>query len=228
MKRWIAFTGFCLLLLGLSLPTQGHDVITTRITWNREVSRIFNERCVSCHHTGGMSFAMTTYAESRPWAVAIKEEVLARRMPPWGGVKGFGEFRNDQALTAEQMEMITDWVEGGVPEGNEKDLPPAPKLSEPAISEPPAGGLAAGGDFTLLHPFTLDGIWPQKVPDRESVKITAELPDGSVTPLLWLYEYKKQYGHPFLLQTPLELPQGTVIRGIPSGASFVLLPLQLP
>ncbi len=25
-----------------------------------------------------------------PWAEAIKEEVLARRMPPWNAVKGFG------------------------------------------------------------------------------------------------------------------------------------------
>jgi len=42
-----------------------------------------------------MSFSMLTYAEARPWAVAIKDEVLSRRMPPWGAVKGFGEFRDD-------------------------------------------------------------------------------------------------------------------------------------
>ena len=227
MKRWIVPGGFFIVLLGLSLtPTQGHDVITTRITWNRELSRIFNERCVSCHRDGGSSFPMTTYAEARPWAVAIKEEVLTRRMPPWGGVKGFGEFRNDQALTAEQIEMITAWVEGGVPEGNEKDLPTPPKPSDPGISEPAADGIVISGDFAVLRPFTLDGIWPKTVPDRESVKIIAELPNGTVEPLLWLYEYRKQYGHPFLLRTPLELPAGAVISGIPSNSSFVLLPLQ--
>ena len=78
----------------------------------------------------------------------------------------------------------------------------------------------------VLRPFILDGIWPRTVADRESVKITAELPDGNVEPLLWLYECKKQYGHPFLLRTPLQLPAGTVIRGIPSNSSFVLLPLE--
>ena len=228
MKRNIVVLGFCILLLSLSLPTQGHDVITTRITWNRELSRIFNERCVSCHREGGMSFPLTNYAEARPWAVAIKEEALARRMPPWGGVKGFGEFRNDQALTAEQLEMIVAWVEGGVPEGNEKDVPPPPKFTDASTPEPPANGIVVSGDFAVLHPFTLDGIWPQKVADRESVKITAEFPDGSVQPLLWLYEYKKQYGHPFLFQNPIELPRGTVISGIPANASMALLPLQLP
>jgi hypothetical protein len=226
MKRWVVAAAFSLTLLGLSFTTtRGHDVITTRITWNREISRVFNERCISCHRQGGSSFALTTYAEARPWAVAIKEEVLTRRMPPWGGIKGFGEFRNDQALTAEQLEMITAWVEGGVPEGNEKDVPPAPKVPELSSSGPPQDGIVVSGEFAVSRAFVLDGIWPQKVADKESIQITAELPDGRIEPLLWLYEYRKQYGHPFLFRTPLELPKGTVIKGIPADSSFVLLPL---
>jgi hypothetical protein len=226
MKRWVVTAIFGLTLLAFSFTTtRGHDVITTRITWNREISRLFNERCMSCHHQNGSAFPLTTYAESRPWAVAIKEEVLARRMPPWGGVKGFGEFRNDQALTAEQLEMITDWVEGGVPEGSEKDVPPAPKPPEPWSPEQPADGLTISGDFTVSRPIVLDGIWPKDVPENASIQLMAELPDGRVEPLVWLYQYKKQYAHPFLFRTPLELPKGTVITGVAAGASFLLLPL---
>jgi hypothetical protein len=62
------------------------------------------------------------------------------------------------------------------------------------------------------------------VPDNLSVQMTAELPDGSLEPLLWLHDYKKEFGHVFLLRTPLELPAGTVIRGVPPGASVGLLP----
>ena len=40
-----------------------------------------------------MSF--TTYAEARPWAAAIREEVLTRQMPPWSAVAGYGRFAND-------------------------------------------------------------------------------------------------------------------------------------
>src|SRR5262245_8807882 len=123
--RQIALAG--VLLAGVIAPAAPHDVVTTSITWNREISRIFFDRCASCHNAKGTAFSMLTYAEARPWAVAIKEEVLSRRMPPWGAVKGFGEFRNDQGLTQEQIELITAWVEGGVPEGNAKDLPPTPK-----------------------------------------------------------------------------------------------------
>ena len=70
-----------------------------------------------------------TYAEARPWAAAIKEEVLERRMPPWGAVKGFGEFKDDQGLTQEQIELIADWVEGGAPEGDPKLLPKVPEFA---------------------------------------------------------------------------------------------------
>ena len=212
------------LVLSLCFPIQGHDVITTKITFNREISRIFYERCVSCHRDGGSAFSLMTYPEVRPWAVAIKEEVLSRRMPPWGAIKGFGEFRNDQALTPEQVELITQWVEGGVPEGEAVDLPPQPKLSEPALASQVEGALIVSGDFALTRGFTLDGISPQKVTDNESTQIIAEFPDGTVEPLLWLYEYKTAHGHPFLFRSPIELPRGTTIRGVPPNSSVVLLP----
>ena len=214
----------CILILGISAVAQAHDIITTSITWDREISRIIYARCASCHRAGGTAFSLTTYSEARPWAVAIKEEVLERRMPPWGAVKGFGDFRNDQALTPEQLELITSWVEGGVPEGNPKDLLADPKFPETPPMDHPPGEIVVSGDFTLHRPFTLDGLWPQKVPDDASVQITAELPDGSVEPLLWLEDYKGQFGHPFLLRTTLELPTGAVIRGVPPGSSVLLLP----
>jgi hypothetical protein len=201
-----------------------HDVVTTSITWNREISRIFFDRCAVCHNEKGTAFSMMTYAEARPWAVAIKEEVLSRRMPPWGAVKGFGEFRNDQGLTQEQLEIITAWVDGGVPEGNPKDLPPKPKLVKPSQPGVKRNQLVVNGDLALAKPFRLDGLIPQDVPPGASLKIVAKLPDGSIEPLLWLYEYKAVYKHAFLLRKPLTLPAGTIIRGIPSGASIILLP----
>lgn len=213
-----------ILLLGLLSVVWSHDVVTTSITWNREISRIFFDRCASCHNEKGTAFSMMTYAEGRPWAVSIKLEVLGRTMPPWGAVKGFGEFRNDQGLTQEQIELITAWVEGGVPEGNPKDLPARPKL----VAQPSVGvrrnQITVSGELTLTKAFRLDGLLPEKVPPGVPLKITAKLPDGSIEPLLWLYEYKAAYKHVFLLKKPLTLPPGTIIRGVPQGASVILLP----
>jgi hypothetical protein len=215
-----------LLLLAAGVSAYGHDIITTKVTFDREIVRLFNTHCISCHREGGMAFSLATWKDARPWAKAIGEEVLQRRMPPWGAVKGFGDFRTDQGLTAEQLELIVDWEEGGAPEGEEKDLPAQPKFGRfPGTGKTPSGKeIAVSGDWKVHSTFTLDGLLPMSVPDGASFQVTAELPDGSVEPLLWLQNYKKQYGHPFLLRRPLTLPAGSVIRGVPDDASVALLP----
>jgi len=218
MKRLLLIFGACL------TAAQAHDIITTAITFDREIVRIFQARCLSCHHPDGMAFSLTTYTDARPWAEAIKEEVLGRTMPPWGAIKGYGDFRDDQALTPEQIELIESWADGGVPEGEPADLPP--KISWPAVSafEPPHDALKVSGDFKLKHDFQLDGLYPQNIPEKATVKITAELPDGTVEPLLWLQDYKAKYAHAFFLRAPLDLPAGTFIRGVPEGVTVLLLP----
>ena len=216
------------IMLGItSVPAKAHDVITTKVTFDREIIRLFNTHCIACHREGGTAFSLATYSEARPWAKAIGEEVLTRRMPPWGAVKGFGDFRNDEGLTAEQLELIVDWEEGGAPEGEEKDIPPVPKFPAVAAVEHPKDELVVSGDLKLKKSMILGGLWPVAVPDQAKFQITAELPDGSIESLLWLQNYKKQFGHPFLLRTPLDLPAGTMIRGVPAGSSVALLPASL-
>ena len=60
---------------------------------------------------------LTTYEEVRPWARAIKEQVLTRRMPKWHAARGFGAFANDPTLTSLESTMLVSWIDGGLPEG---------------------------------------------------------------------------------------------------------------
>src|SRR4029453_10284281 len=69
---------------------------------------------------GRTLFAMMTSLHVHPRIVDMKTAVLNRRMPPWGAIKGFGEFKNDQALTQEQIELIGDWVQKDAPRGNNR------------------------------------------------------------------------------------------------------------
>ena len=217
----------------LALTVQAHDVITTSVTWNREISQIFAGRCMSCHKDGGTAFSLTAYKEAYAWKTAIREEVFERRMPPWGAVKGFGDFRNDQALTPEQLEIISSWSQGGAPEGD--PAPPLPPETEEGKKQTgwpadeshfqhPSGEILISGDFRVDHSLTLDGLWPKTMPNNASFQVLAEFPDGRIEPLVWLMNYKPQFGHPFLLRTPLDLPAGAVIRGVPEDASLFLLP----
>lgn len=70
--------------------------------------------------------SLMTYDEARPWAKAIKEELLEKRMPPWHAVRGYGEFRNAPVITQREIDLIVNWVEGGAPKGDDKDLPAGP------------------------------------------------------------------------------------------------------
>jgi hypothetical protein len=197
----------------------------TQLTWNREISRLVFDRCASCHREGGSAFSLMTYREAQPHATAIKDAVMTRRMPPWGAVKGFGAFRNDQSLTQEQVELFAEWVQGGARRGNNPAvLPPPPKIfgAPPSVRVPP-GSIAAAGEVTLRRAFTLDGLLPERVPAGSTMRIVAALPDGSVEPLLWLYEYSDRHPHAFMLRTPLRLPVGTVVRGVQPPARVVLL-----
>jgi hypothetical protein len=205
------------------LFSSAHDVITTPVTFSREISRLVYYRCASCHHEGGSAFSLTTYQEARPWAKAIKEEVLDRRMPPWGAVKGFAEFRDDQGLTQEQIELIADWVEGGAPEGDPALLPKRPDLDVHAPTATAFPEIAVEGELAINAPVTVAGIHAAKVREGSSLMVTAERPDGSIEPLLWLYDYKPRFARSYWYSAALKLPSGTKIQVTPREAGSVAL-----
>jgi mono/diheme cytochrome c family protein len=205
--------------------SSAHDINGSQLTWNREISRLVFDRCASCHRPGGTSFSLMTYRDLQPHAIAVRDAVLSRRMPPWGAVKGFGDFRNDQALTQEQVEMIADWIEGGMLKGNNpRLLPDPPTFAATAAPVLPPGGLTLGGNTTLTAPLTVDGFMPEHIPAGASMQVVAALPDGRIEPLIWFYEYRDADRHPYLLRWPMRLPAGTEIRGIAAPAIIRLIP----
>jgi hypothetical protein len=193
-----------------------HDPISTKLTWTQEISRIVYNRCATCHRPrGNAPMSLLTYEDARPWAKAIKEQVLNRQMPPWGAVKGFGDFRNDESLTQDEINRLAEWVEGGAPEGEAIYLPRQPELKKipPTIR----------GVFTrtLSGPVTLAGIRP--LSSVQSSQVLAHLPDGSVIPLIWLREYKQSWNRVFVYREPISLPRGVRIEANPPVALEYLI-----
>ena len=55
--------------------------------------RFFSSTARSCHRPGEAApFSLLTYEQARPWAKAIKEAVLQKKMPPWFADPQFGKF----------------------------------------------------------------------------------------------------------------------------------------
>jgi hypothetical protein len=213
------------LCCGLGAVVAAHNIGVTPVTWNREISRLVFDKCASCHRPGGTSFSMMTYQEVQPRLVEIKTAVLTRRMPPWGAIKGFGEFRNDQALTQEQIELIVDWIQNDAPRGNNRRaLPDQPKVTEIPPYQLPAGTMRVTGTTRLSRAVLLDGLMPDRIAPTQSARLIASRPDGSVEPLVWLHEYDDRHPHPFLFRKAITLPAGTVISGVPNDAVIGLIP----
>jgi hypothetical protein len=105
------------LLLVWPSGLSSHNPITTTVLFNRDIAPILNQKCGQCHVADGMAMPLRTYSEVRPWAVAIKEEVLGRRMPPWSAEHDYGAFANDVSLTPRERDFLISWIDGGVPEG---------------------------------------------------------------------------------------------------------------
>ncbi len=60
----------------------------------------------------------TSYAETRPWAAAIREAVRSGAMPPWHAAPNPAHhFRNDRALPENEAATLVKWAEAGAPEG---------------------------------------------------------------------------------------------------------------
>jgi hypothetical protein len=92
----------------------------------KDVLPILQERCQECHRPGEIApMPFLDYAETRPWAKAIREAVLTRKMPPWFADPRFGHFANDRSLSAQEVDTLLHWVDAGSQEGSPKDAPPA-------------------------------------------------------------------------------------------------------
>jgi hypothetical protein len=156
----LSVIAYCAVLSTLR-PASAHEPITTKVRFNKEVIRVLQRSCLGCHNPGGIVMSLATYEEARPWAKAIKEELLEKRMPPWHAMKGFGEFRNAPSLTQREIDMIVNWVEGGAPKGDEKDLPAAPlfsndwPLGNPDLALKPEGESRIPGDADEFRTFVL-------------------------------------------------------------------------
>lgn len=204
-------------------------------TYTKDIAPLLNSRCVECHRAGEAApMPLTNYKEVRPFAKAIREAVLANRMPVWLADPAHGKFRNDRRLSALEKDVISRWVAAGAPEGEPKDLPPAPSfvtgwnIGKPdrvidigTEFEVPASGTVDYQYFEVPSGFTED-MWVQAAevrPDQRSVvhhTIVFMLnPDGQPV---------DNAGGDLLVgwapgDPPLQLPEGTAMR-IRAGTRF--------
>ena len=103
----------------------------TPITYVKDVEPLLAARCTSCHSTaGGSPPDLSTYAGASAAAQSSLDQVKGGLMPKSG------------ALSAAEQEVFSQWLEGGVPEG---DGAPPPAGDLKAMCHPARGEVASTG-----------------------------------------------------------------------------------
>ena len=153
-----------ILLLCCSLAAgkaEAHDIISSRYSYREHVLPILEAHCVRCHSPDGPApFRLTSYRDARPQAVAIKEEVLLRNMPPWYAEEGQHKLIGEHRLSAAEVDIIVEWASGGAPEGKR-----TPGGNTPGTIKPPE---VADLELELPEQILLPGK------QRETVRLTIE------------------------------------------------------
>jgi mono/diheme cytochrome c family protein len=198
-----------LLVLAAARPAA-HDPITTKVTFAREIRAILSARCASCHSPGGPApMPLTTYEEVRPWARAIKEQVLTRRMPVWHAARGYGAFKNDPTLTPIEIAMIVSWVDGGLPFSASSRGAGSP--TPPRAASAPSRPVASAFRRTIGTP---------------AVTVPAGAIEASArVGTRWVSGWSFEPGDPLITSATFSLSDGTVVGNWVAGDDAVALPL---
>jgi hypothetical protein len=115
---------YVLAMLSVSIRVSARIGTKPPVTFEKDVAPILQDKCQECHRPGGVApMSLVSYVETRPWAVAIKEKVVMRAMPPFYAAGPTGYYENDTRLTEEEISVITRWVDSGAPRGNASDHP---------------------------------------------------------------------------------------------------------
>ena len=87
--------------------------------------------CTKCHRPGQVApFSLLTYDDVRAHARTITTVTQSRYMPPWKPEPGWSAYRDERHLTPEQISLIQQWVDGGMPLGDASKAPQSPQYSD--------------------------------------------------------------------------------------------------
>lgn len=180
-------------------------LVLSAATFHRDVEPLLQLHCQNCHRAGGMApMALTTFAETRPWAKSIRARVMQRTMPPWLADRQHGKFANDTSLTEAEVSVFREWVDAGAPKGDPADAPPSVAWREEwaigkpdlVVEMPRAFRVPAKGDVEYQY-----AIIPLRLPEDRWV-VAAEAMPGARAAVHHIVLYVREADSQWLREAP--------------------------
>ena len=205
----LRLTGCTLMILSIATAANAHS--RAKPTFHKDIAPILQKNCQSCHRPGeAVPMPLLSYKDARPWAKAMKQAVLSRKMPPWVADPNVGSFTNDRRMSETEIATLSAWADAGAPEGRKKDGPKPVPFAE--------GWKMGRPDAVFEMPLDFD------VPASGSVEYTYFIVPTGFTEDKWVQLAESRPGNRALVHHIVVYsrnPESKWMRQYPVGKAFV-------
>lgn len=116
------------LLLCVLLSPLG---LTQTVTYNEHIAPLLYNNCVKCHRPNQVApFSLLTYDDAFRHGRDMAIQTQSHFMPPWKPEPGWAAYRDERRLTPDQIALIKQWVDGGMPQGDPAKAPLVPTFND--------------------------------------------------------------------------------------------------
>jgi len=113
---------FCIVALVLETKAETN--------YSEHIAPIIYKNCTSCHRVGEIGpMPFTSYNEVKAWGGMIKKVTANKYMPPWPPERDYNKYVGQRALSQTDIELIANWVDGGMAQGDQTKEPKLPTFS---------------------------------------------------------------------------------------------------
>jgi hypothetical protein len=140
-----------------------------------------------------------------PWqTIAILPGDVAQQLPARAQIAVEIGYRGTEEAVTDRSELGLYFDDGTGPSADAMQL----RAADMAVAAG-ATGQRVRVDTKLAAPTTVLGLWPTPSDGARSIEISATSPDGVVTPLLWIKDYRSDWRSPYVPSRPVSLARGT-------------------
>ncbi len=101
------------------------------VTFTSDIADIIYNKCTNCHREGEIGpFPLTSYQEIKDRSGTIKYVTQEKIMPPWKADPSYSRFLDENFLSDEEIDKISQWVDNGAPYGDTNVEPELPDFPE--------------------------------------------------------------------------------------------------
>jgi hypothetical protein len=189
--------------------------VDNNVTFHKDIEPLLQKHCQGCHRPGEIGpMPLLNYVQTRPWAKAIRQAVVTRKMPPWFADSTVQRYMNDASLSATEIETFGAWSEAGAPEGDKADAPPPRTFVD-------GWTMSGAPDLVIEMPQ------PYQVPARGTIEYTYVIIPTGFTEDRWVTEAEIRPGNRAVMHHAalhVRPPDSKWLREYPAGKPFVPAP----